>query len=67
MLTKEIIKEIKNLTIDDRFLVVEETLKSIKEAESQSKMESAVNELFLDYINDKELTSFHKLDFADFN
>jgi hypothetical protein len=60
MLTKEIIKEIKNLTIDDRFLVVEETLKSIKEAESQSKMESAVNELFLDYINDKELTSFHK-------
>jgi hypothetical protein len=55
MLTKEIIKEIKNLTIDDRFLVVEETLKSIKEAESQSKMESAVNELFLDYINDKEL------------
>jgi hypothetical protein len=55
------------LTIDDRFLVVEETLKSIKEAESQSKMESAVNELFFDYINDKELTSFHKLDFADFN
>ena len=30
-------------------------------------MESAVNELLFDYMNDKELTSFHKLDFADFN
>ena len=67
MLTKEIIEEIKSLPIDDRFLVVEETLKSIKDEESQSKMESAVNEMFFDYINDKELTSFHKLDFADFN
>jgi len=66
MLTKEIIEEIKNLTIDDRFLVVEETLKSIKEAESQSKMESAVNELFLDYKNDKDLTSFDSLDFEEF-
>ena len=44
MLTKEIIEEIKSLPIDDRFLVVEETLKSIKDEESQSKMESAVNE-----------------------
>jgi hypothetical protein len=66
MLTKEIIEEIKNLPIDDRFLVVEETLKSIKDEESQSKMESAVNELFLDYKNDKDLTSFDSLDFEEF-
>jgi hypothetical protein len=29
-------------------------------------MESAVNELFLDYKNDKDLTSFDSLDFEEF-
>lgn len=66
MQTKDLILEIQRLPIAKRFYVVEETLKSIKNEEMQHQMELAVNELYEDYVNDKELTSFTSLDFENF-
>ncbi|MBK7231515.1 MAG: hypothetical protein IPH93_04455 [Saprospiraceae bacterium] len=66
MQTKDLILEIQRLPIAKRFYVVEETLKSIKNEEMQHQMELAVNELYEDYVNDKELTTFTSLDFENF-
>jgi len=66
MQTKDLIQEIKRLPLTKRFYVVEETIKSIKKEEMQHQMELAVNELYEDYVNDKELTAFTSLDFDNF-
>jgi hypothetical protein len=66
MLTPDLIKEIKQLPIKKRFLVLEEILKSIKEEESKKQMEFAANELYGEYSTNKELTSFTSLDFEQF-
>jgi hypothetical protein len=62
----DLMREIKRLPISKRFYVVEETLKSIKKEELYHQMESAVNELYEDYVNDKELTAFTSLDLENF-
>ena len=46
--------------------MVEETIKSIKKEELHHQMEFAVNELYHDYLNDKDLTAFTTLDFEHF-
>jgi len=46
--------------------VVEETIKSIKKEEMQHQMELAANDLYNDYVNDKELTAFTSLDLENF-
>jgi hypothetical protein len=66
METKEIIKAIKKLPISKRMLIVERTLKTIRESETRKKMIKAVDILFEDYNNDKELTAFTNLDFETF-
>ncbi|MFA5419493.1 MAG: hypothetical protein WC341_13660 [Bacteroidales bacterium] len=66
MQTKDLIQEIQRLPLIKRFYVVEETIKSIKKEEMQYQMELAVNELYEDYVNDKELTAFTSLDFENF-
>jgi len=66
MQTVDLIKEIQRLSRNQRFLVIEETLKSIKEEDTKDKMELAANELFESYVNDKELTTFTSLDFEHF-
>jgi hypothetical protein len=66
MQTTDLMREIKLLPISKRFYVVEETLKSIKNEELYHQMESAVNELYEDYVNDKELTAFTSLDLENF-
>jgi hypothetical protein len=66
MHTQEIIQEIQKLPLSKRFYVVEETLKSIKKDELNNQMEFAVNELYEDYVNDKELTVFTSLDLESF-
>jgi hypothetical protein len=58
MHTTDLIKEIEQLPLSKKFLIVEETLKSIKKEELKNQIEFAVNELYEDYVNDKELTSF---------
>jgi len=66
MQTIDLIQEIIRLPISKRFYVVEETIKSIKKEEMGHQMELAANELYDDYVNDKELTAFTSLDFENF-
>jgi hypothetical protein len=66
MQTIDLIQEIQRLPLTKRFYVVEETIKSIKKEELQYQMELAADELYEDYLNDKELTPFTSLDFENF-
>ena len=66
MEVKTIVKEIQRLPLSMRFYVVEETIKSIKKEEITHQMELAANELYNDYVNDKDLTAFTSLDFDNF-
>jgi hypothetical protein len=66
MLADELIQEIKQLPLQKKFLVVEETIKSIKKDEDANQMFFAANELYEDYKTDKELTAFTSLDLEDF-
>jgi uncharacterized protein (UPF0147 family) len=58
----DLIHEIQRLPLNQRFYVVEETIKSIKKEEISHQMELAAIELYEDYVNDKELTSFTAID-----
>lgn len=66
MQTTDIMHEIQRLSLDKKFYVVEETLKSIRKDEMNHQMEIAVEELYNDYNNDKELTAFTALDLDHF-
>ncbi len=64
--TKELIREIQRLPVGKRMLVIERTLKSIRESELKRKMENAVDTLLSDYRSDTELTAFTNIDFDNF-
>ena len=66
MQTIDLIQEILRLPLTQRFYVVEETIKSIKKEEMGNRMEFAANELYNDYVNDKDLTAFTSLDLENF-
>ncbi len=66
METKEIMIAIRKLPVSKRMLIVERTLKTIRESETRKKMLKAVETLFADYKNDKELTVFTQLDYEAF-
>lgn len=55
-----------NIIPTQRFYVVEEIIKSIKRDELRNEMELAANELYNDYINDKDLTAFTSIDLDNF-
>ena len=60
-----LLHSILHLSISDRFVVVEQTLKSIKQEEFKSEMEFAATTLYDDYTNDKELTAFTAIDYEN--
>jgi len=64
--TRELIKEIQRLPVSKRMLVIERTLKSIRESELNKKMVKAVDSLLSDYRSDTELTAFTNIDFDNF-
>ena len=64
--TKEILMAIKKLPVSDRMLIVEKTLKNIREASIKKDMEEAADALLEDYKSDKELTAFASIDFESF-
>ncbi len=66
METREIIRAIKNLPISKRILIVERTLKTIRESETRKRMVDAADVLLEDYKNDKELVAFTQLDHEGF-
>ncbi len=66
METKEIIQQIVKLPVEERLLVIERTLKSIREKAIEEKMGKAVAELQEEYKTNKELTVFTDIDFENF-
>lgn len=66
METNEIIKEIKKLPVNKRMLIIEMTLKAIRESENQKKMEDSAKSLYDDYSGITELTEFTLLDGESF-
>jgi len=66
METVEILKQIEQLPVEKRMLIVEKTLKSIREREIKGKMIKAVDELRNEYQTNKDLTSFTDIDFDNF-
>ena len=66
MSTANLLNFILHLPVADRFVVVEQTLKSIKQEEFKNKMELAAATLYDDYANNNELTAFTSLDYENF-
>ena len=66
METREIIRAIRKLPVSKRMLIVERTLKTIRESETRKSMVKAAESLFEDYKNDKELIAFTQLDYEGF-
>ncbi len=66
MSTNKIIEEIQRLPIQERIYVIEKTIHSIRKYEEKNQMKKAANDLYPDYVSDKELTAFTNLDFEDF-
>ena len=57
---------IKKLPVGKRMLIVEKTLRNIREIETKKEMVKAAEILFTDYKDDKELTLFTQLDQENF-
>ncbi len=67
METIVIMKEIVKLPITERFLIIEDTLKSIKEETAKEKsLAEGAKALLSGYLKDEELTSFTALDSEEF-
>lgn len=66
METKELFKEIKRLPVEQRMLLIEKTLKSIRKCNYEKGMLMAAERLCPDYNNDSELTIFTQLDYENF-
>jgi hypothetical protein len=66
METREIIRAIRKLPVSKRMLIVEKTLKTIRESETRKRMVKAAESLFEEYKNDKELIAFTQLDYEGF-
>lgn len=66
METKVILEQIGKLPVEDKMLIVERTIKSIREKEVKEKMTRAVAELEHEYKTNNELTVFTDIDFENF-
>jgi len=66
MRTKDLMREIELLPLSKQMVLIERTLRSIREHELNSKMSMAVKSLMDDYRSDKELTAFTALDMENF-
>lgn len=66
MKTKELIKEIQKLPVRKRIYVIERSMNLIRKQEDEEQMKKAADDLYEDYLTDKELTAFTNLDFENF-
>ncbi|HLG35918.1 MAG TPA: hypothetical protein VI757_13645 [Bacteroidia bacterium] len=65
MSTRELIKEIKQLPLRKRLMVIKRAMLSVKKSTDKG-MEKAAAALLSDYKNDKELTAFNSIEFDNF-
>jgi hypothetical protein len=61
-----IIHEIDNLPAYERMFIVEQIIRSIRLNNQERTLAAAADRLYSDYMNDKELTAFTRLDCGDF-
>ena len=66
METKELFKEIKRLSVDQKMWLIEKTLKSIRKSNFEKNMLIAAEKLTPDYNTDRELIVFTELDYENF-
>jgi hypothetical protein len=66
METLEIMEKINELPADQRMLIAEKIIHSVRKEETKSQLKLAAERLYSDYQNDKELTIFTQLDGEDF-
>ena len=66
METKQLFKEIKRLSVDQKMWLIEKTLKSIRKSNFERNMLIAAEKLTPDYNTDRELTVFTELDYENF-
>ncbi|MFP4097027.1 MAG: hypothetical protein ACLFUB_21260, partial [Cyclobacteriaceae bacterium] len=66
METKEIINEIKKLSIKERLQIIEKTARTIQIEDEKEQMKKAADQLYDDYKNDAELVAFTALDLDEF-
>lgn len=64
--TDDFIKEINQLLVEQRMLILEKAIRLIKKQTDQKQMQFVTEELYSEYMNNKELIEFTKLDFEDF-
>lgn len=66
MNTDDLINEIERLPIDDRMLIIEKTIHSVREQNENRKLAKAARALVPEYLKNNNLTSFTALDFEEF-
>ncbi len=66
MNSKELIKEIQKLPLKRRIYVIKRSMYLIRKQAEDRLMKQAVEELYEDYLTDKELTVFTDLDLESF-
>jgi hypothetical protein len=66
METQKILEQINKLPVEHKMLIIEQTIRSIREKEIKEKMNTAVSELLHEYRTNKELTVFTNIDFENF-
>lgn len=66
MSTADIIKEIEKLPMQQRILVIEKAIKTLRREENFRQMSQAARELYQDYNTDRDFTAFTDLDMEDF-
>lgn len=66
MSTSELIGEIQKLSVNQKFRVIEATIKSIKNDENTNDLTIAAEALYNDYATDKNLTAFTTIDLESF-
>ncbi len=66
MSTADILKEINNLPVSERLLLIQKTIRRILLSTQQQQLTFAAEELAEEYNINKELTSFTDLDLEDF-
>lgn len=62
----DILREIENLPLQERILVIEKALKSLRKEENKRELRRAARELLAEYRSDKDLTAFTDIDMENF-
>lgn len=66
MEANELIKQIQKLPVRKQLYVIERSMNFIRKQEDKEEMKKAADDLYEDYLTDKELTVFTNLDFENF-